>query len=166
MENMTAMFLHGVTSMERHGQSLAQTLKLPETGHDLLTKWPGGHFSPYPRFGQKRAKTRKSRKTRFFWFSTIPIKNLATFHFVTRDIMKRCSMFCNRVAWVIENFFQIFFFRKKISCNKNIFVTWKNFSTQCLVWTEDFGDEIRRPTNWKFVAGPPHPPGRRGVAGY
>jgi hypothetical protein len=66
MENMTAMFLHGVTSMERHGQSLAQTLKLPETGHDLLTKWPGGHFSPYPRFGQKRAKTRKSRKTRFF----------------------------------------------------------------------------------------------------
>jgi hypothetical protein len=65
MENMTAMFLHGVTSMERHGQSLAQTLKLPETGHDLLTKWPGAIFHPTPVLVRKGPKLENLEKHDF-----------------------------------------------------------------------------------------------------
>ena len=98
MENMTAMFLHGVTSMERHGQSLAQTLKLPETGHDLLTKWPGGPFFTLPPFWSEKGQNSKIWKNTIFLIFRDFFKNLEIFHFVARDIMKHFSMFCNRVA--------------------------------------------------------------------
>jgi hypothetical protein len=66
MENMTAMFLHGVTSMERHGRdSRGHITKLPETGHDLLTKWQGAIFHPTPVLVRKGPKLENLEKHDF-----------------------------------------------------------------------------------------------------